>query len=208
MNEKVKTPHPTFLQSLQTLLTLTKETKEIRLQQMFAILSGKGYAALLILISFPFCLPIQIPGFSLFFGALLAFIGLRLAFGKHPWWPKWMLNKTVKSKNLETAVEKTIHAVIYCKKILKPRFTFLARNPLLHRMHGIVILILSLLLAIPIPLPFTNMVVAIPILFFGLGLLEEDGIFIFIAYMLSFLGIGLFFGIFWYSKGHLERILS
>lgn len=206
--DKPTSLHPTFLQSLQSLLGITKTTEEIKLQTVFQLLSGKGYAALLIVLSLPFCLPIQIPGFSFFFGMVLAFIGLRLAFGKHPWWPQWILNKSVKSKSMETVVEKTIKAVVFCKKILKPRMTFLIQNPLLHRLHGIMIVILSLLLSLPLPIPFTNMVVAVPILFFGLGLLEEDGLFIILAYLLGFVGIGFFVGVFWFGQTHIAKILS
>lgn len=209
MSEEDLPPHHlNFLEALQVLLDKAKEEDEVSLEQVFHILSGKGYAALLIILSLPFCLPIQIPGFSFLFGIFLAFIGLRIAFGKHPWWPQWILQKKLKGKTLEALTEKTIKAVVYCKKILHPRLVFLIQNPVLHRIHGVVIAILALLLAIPLPLPLTNLTAAFPILFMGLGLLEEDGYMIILSYIFAFICFCFFFVLFWLGKEHIQWLMT
>lgn len=197
-----------FSYSLQQILAKTQMNKEIKIGQIILLLSGKGYAALLTLFSLPFCLPIQIPGFSTPFGLMLAFIGLRIAFGKHPWWPKWVLEKKIPSRHLETFLLKSKKIFDSVQKYLYPRFPQLTKNPILYRVHGLLIFFLSLLLSLPIPIPFTNMLAALPIFFMGLGLLEDDGLMIIIAYVLAILCFLLFAGLILFGKVQLTHLLS
>lgn len=190
---KYDNPQPTFLEALNELQKKAKNTNEIPLRTIFSMLSGKGYAALFILLSLPFTFPIQIPGVSTPFGIIMAFLSLRFAFAKRLWWPEWILNKTISSQTVETISEKTITILQQLKKITRPRMTFLAQNTLLHLLHGLTIFVLSLLLMLPLPIPFTNLLTALPIFSFGIGLLEDDGVFILLAYLLSLLCLVYFF---------------
>lgn len=195
----------TFLDNLQTVLRKTKESQEIKVRQIFTILAGRGYAALLIIFSFPFCIPIQIPGFSTPFGIILGFLGLRIAFARRLWWPKWILERKLNSQQVGKVVEQMIKAVEYCKNVFHPRLLLLTRNPLIHRLHGLVVFTLSILLSLPLPIPFTNMLTALPILFIGLGLLEEDGLVIVIGYLLAGVCLLAFIGLFLFGKAQIAR---
>lgn len=205
LGSKKKSTHKklSFVELLNQLIKETKEHEQITFQQIFDLLSGKGYAALMILFSLPFCLPIQIPGFSVPFGIVLGFLGLRLALGKRPWWPQWILKKGFKSEQVASLTEKTIKIVRRLQKVLQPRLVLLTKSSFCHRLHGILLFTLSFLLAIPIPIPLTNMLTAFPILFLGLGLLEDDGLSILIAYFLAFICFGAFFAIYLWSKSQL-----
>lgn len=194
-----------FIDLLQLILEKTKEGDEIKLRQMFEILSGKGYAALLIVLSFPFCIPIQIPGFSTPFGIILGFLGLRIAFAKHPWWPKWILDKKFSSQHVEMLIQKAIKVVRILQKVLHPRLVILTKNPIAHRMHGLLVFVLSVLLSLPLPIPFSNMLAAFPILFIGLGLLEDDGVSIIIGYFLACVCFSAFLALFLFGKAQITN---
>lgn len=183
----------------ESLLALLKEAdqQEIAYKTLFTYLTGRGYPVLLILLSIPFCLPISIPGLSTSFGLVAAFIGIRIAFGRHFWWPEWLMNKTISRATLERIIQKTIQITDYLQPILHPRMSYLTMNPTIHRLHGLVIFFLSMILAMPIPIPLTNMLPAIPILMISLGLLEDDGLFIIIGYILFLLCIFIFGILFW-----------
>lgn len=172
------------------------------------ILSGRGYAVLLILFSLPFCFPITIPGLSTPFGFLLAFLGLRLAFGKHPWWPDWILRREVSHSTLQSIFDKLQWALSKLEKVLHPRLLLLVEHPLAHRAHGLLICFLALLLSMPIPIPFTNTFSALPILCLGLGLLEDDGVFVMIAYALALVCFTFFGTIFWLGQANLSKIAA
>jgi hypothetical protein len=180
----------------------------VTIRRIYQILAGRGYAALLCLFSLPFCLPITIPGLSTPFGFLLAFLGLRLAFGQRPWWPKWILSKEVSYATLKSIFDKMQWALSKLERVLHPRLSILVEHPIAHRVHGLLIFVLSLLLSIPFPVPFTNTFSALPIFCLGLGLLEDDGQFVIIAYALSLLSF-IFFGfLFWFGGASLHRITA
>lgn len=181
-----------FLESLRCIVDMCHKASEIKIEKIFEVLAGNGFAALLVLFSFPFCLPIQIPGFSTPFGLILGFLGLRIAFGRHLWWPKWILEKNITANSLEKIIKKIIAVVQVIQKVIKPRLLGLVTSRMLLRLHGIVVFFLAIFLSLPLPIPFTNMLAALPILCFGLGLLEDDGLFILIAYLLTFFCLSLF----------------
>lgn len=198
----METSKHSFLDSLNLILEMSKENKSIKLSEIYHILSGRGYAALLVIFSLPFCFPIQIPGTSTPFGILLAFLGLRIAFAQKPWWPQWILNKEISEEHVEKWVQGTAKVVKYMQKVIRPRLPFFTETQIFHRLNGILVFFLALLLALPLPIPFTNLLTAVPILLIGLGLLEDDGVVLLIGYCIGLLGIAFFVGLFLLGKHH------
>ena len=193
----------TFIESLEIISEKSKESDHIKLQDVFVILAGKGYAALLILLSLPFCLPIQIPGLSTPFGLLLVFIGFRLAFAKRLWWPKWILDKEFKSGTIDTLCQKCIRVVKSLQKIIHPRILFLTKNSIMRRVHGLLVVFFALILSLPLPIPFSNILCAVPIFFIGFGLLEDDGVVIIFGYIFALLSLLFFLFLFMLGKAKL-----
>lgn len=197
-----------FLDSLKEVLYQAKKQDAIALNDIFAILAGRGYAAMLILLSFPFCFPIQIPGFSTPFGFLLAFLGLRITFGKHMWWPEWILQKTVSSKKVISVTGALIRFFEHPRMhILRPRWLIFSHS-LFRRIDGIIVFLLGAFLALPLPIPFTNIFSAFPILAIGLGLLEDDGLFLVIGYILALLALFAIAMVFSYGASYLSNLFS
>jgi len=174
-----------LIESLKEIQAKTIKSENIAIREIFSSLAGRGYAVLLILLSFPFAIPIQIPGFSTPFGLIMAFLGLRIAFGKQLWWPEWILNREIPSASIAKLIDRLI-AFFESDKMhfLKPRLQ-LFLHPFFHYFNGMLIFLLALILALPLPIPFTNMLTATPILCIALGLLEDDGLFIAIGYGIS-----------------------
>lgn len=193
-----------FIEMLKRILEQAKGTDGLKVKEIFAILAEKRYAAILVMFSFPFCIPIQIPGFSTPFGIILSFIGLRIAFGKKPWWPEWILEKKMSSQHIEKLANKTINIVLLLQKISYPRLIFLTQNSVLGRIHGILIFCLAIFLALPLPIPFSNMFAAFPIFFIGLGLLEDDGLMILFAYFLTLICLLTFLALFLFGRAQLS----
>lgn len=175
-------------ESFQALL-LHAESEPITVQMVVETFAGKGQAMLLILFSLPFCLPISIPGVSTPFGLILMFIGFRIAFRHRVWLPKALLKKTVSVSTMQKIAKYTVAVTDSLRFLLTTRMRWLFHIPWLHVSYGLIIAILAILLALPLPLPFTNFLVATPILLFGLALLEEDGLVLLFAYLLSFCGM-------------------
>lgn len=203
----MKTSKNSLIERLQHLLDETRG-QDPTFKLIIEHLAKRGLAAVLILLVLPFCLPIQIPGLSTIFGIILMFIGLRISFGHRTWIPKAILEKKVSHHTLEKISSTAIKVTNKIRFLTSTRLVFLVQNPILHIFHGIAIAILSFLLALPLPIPFTNLFAAFPILAFGLGLLEDDGVMIIIAYVLFFLCIAVFASLIIFGNRFFSSIVS
>ena len=172
---------------------VTRE-RGLTIEELMLAMEGKGHAAMIAVLSLPFSQPIQVPGLSVPFGIILFYSGLRIAFAQHPWLPGWLLVKKIPPVTAMGLLEAMRKVARMTEKILHPRWAFLCRRPVLHRLHGILISFLSILLALPLPIPFSNMLAAVPILLLALALLEDDGFFLIAGYLAAIPCI-LFFGI-------------
>ena len=183
----MKNPESSFVIVLKKILLMTYETQTIQVKDIISTLSLKGYATLLVLLSLPFCSPLQIPGVSTPFGVLIAFLGLRMMFGKELWLPQFLLDKTMSSLTVSKVIHYVLKVVNFLQKFLKERLSHLATSLVFEKFTGFVIFILAIFLSLPLPIPLTNFFAAVPIVCLGLGLLENDGVMILIGYFLAFI---------------------
>lgn len=177
------------------LLQKRGESTSLTLGEIFQILSDKGQSLIVLFLSLPFCQPIQIPGFSTPFGIAIAFIGLKMAVGKYAFLPKSILERPISPQTLKTITEKFLWLLQKMNRWIHPRLTWLCNSPTMQVVNGIIISLLGILLALPLPVPFSNLMAAWSILFIGLGLLKDDGVFILIGYTTSLLTLGFFIAI-------------
>lgn len=161
------------------------KSKAVSIGEILQILSGKGQSLIILFLSLPFCQPFQLPGLSIPFGLAIAVAGLKMAFGKYIWLPKRLLAKNVSEHSLQKITEKVLWLMTKMKRWVYPRLVGFCNLPCFQIFNGIVIAILGICLAMPLPIPFSNLLAAWSILFIGLGLIEDDGLFILLGYLLS-----------------------
>lgn len=169
------------------ILLLREEAKaeSLSIRQILRILSGKGRPVMVLLLCLPFCQPIQIPGFSTPFGLAIAFIGLRMAFGKKIWLPKSLLAKEIPGETVQKIADKAIAVVRKIKKWVHPRLVWFCHSPLMGMSNGLLIFVLGIFLALPLPIPLSNLAAAWAIFLIALGVLEDDGLFVVLGYLMS-----------------------
>lgn len=180
------------------LIVLEKRAQErsLLLGEILSILSGKGRLFFLVFLTLPFCLPLQIPGLSLPFGLLIAFLGLRLSFGKHVWIPSSLFSKKLPSNIVRKLTRVSVRCIRKIKRWVHPRFEWVCYNRIMKVLNGILLCVLGLMLALPLPIPFTNLIVAWPLFILSVGMLEDDGLLVFIGYGLSLVASLFFIGMF------------
>ncbi len=168
------------------------------IQDLFNALKGKGYPLLIILLSLPFCQPIQIPGFSTPFGIAIMFIGLQMIAGRRIGWPEWLLKQHISPKILKTVVQKSLGFFRFLKPLLHARLSWICTDSFIIYVHGAFIALMGLYLALPLPIPLSNLLAAWALFLTGLGLLKEDGLFVCLGYLLGFSAIAvLAYLLFW-----------
>ncbi len=180
---------------ISCLLTQISKTlhnkKTITFDALINVLGDQAFGLIIILFALPNLLPLSmIPGFSLLFGLPILFVAVHLIIGRETLWlPSFLAKKKLDSKKLGSMINATVPYLGKLETILQPRLTFMT-SKWLDRVHGLVLLCLSILLTLPIP--FSNFVLAIGIILFGLGLAEEDGFIICVVYAGFFSLIFLF----------------
>lgn len=189
-------------------LAANPPVESLHFRDLFEKLTGRGHAALLVVLSIPFCLPIPLPGLSVIFGVVLTFVGLRISFGHRPWLPGWLLNRPLRRDTLHGLARGLARFERRTSKMIRPRLVMLCRDPRIHLVNGIVVALMGVLLALPLPIPFTNVPAAIPVLLMGLGMLEDDGLFVILGYAASFFALGFFVALFWFGKYGLHHIIE
>jgi hypothetical protein len=114
------------------------------------------------------------PGVSAILGAPLLFITSQLMMGRRTLWlPKALADRTMSRGDFAALMEKLSPYLTWLERRLRPRFTFLY-NRWLDGVTGLVCLTLAIVVFLPIP--FGNMLPALAIAAFGLGIAERDGL--------------------------------
>lgn len=161
----------------------------ITLAEIIVLLRGRAYLLLVILCSLPFLTPIPLPGLSVPFGATIAFIAMRLSLGRKPWLPKRLQDRSVPAGFFTKVFSVAARVLRFLEKLLKPRWAVFFSSPFLERGHAFLMFLAALVLLLPLPLPFTNSFPAWVTLLVAAGLLERDGFFIFMSYLVALAGV-------------------
>lgn len=160
--------------------------RPVKFAELIKTTSGRGYELLLVLLGLPFLTPIPLPGLSTPFGIVIAFAGLRLAFGKKLWWPKKLLEKELPKGFFIKFLKVTAGICKAIEYVARPRLKFFHNLGFFQRIAGAIIFVSGSLLLLPLPFPFSNTLPAITIVLLAAGAMEQDGFF-FIAGCVAFL---------------------
>ena len=142
-------------------------------------------AALLALVAIPFM------GLSTPFGLAIAFLGVQMIAGRtHPWLPARIRRHHVSTSTLEWLGQRLARWTGGLERVVRPRVTFATAGPLWVAC-GVGILLQGLGLALPLPIPGSNWVFIVPIILYGIGLLEADGLLILICHAITLVEVAL-----------------
>ena len=184
---------PRRLSEELTLLIASFADRPVRLQDVIAVLHGRAWIMLLLVLSLPFCTPIPLPGVSTPFGFVIALIGFRLSLRQKPWLPQILLNRQIPAGFFPRVLSAARKVVKLLELFLRPRFTWLLDTEFLHHIYGAMILTAGILLLLPLPVPLSNTLPALTVVFLAGAMLERDGGAV-IAGLAMFLVMLAFFG--------------
>lgn len=181
--------------------------RPVTVQDLLQVFGNRGTLLLIILLTFPFCLPIHIPGLSTPFGLLIFFICLRAAFRRKLWLTSSMLNHEIRPSHLESLTNWGLWFTRKLKPIIHPRLFFGGKTETLLRFHYLVMAVLALFLALPLPIPFSHLLAAWPIFLISFGLFEEDGLLMMIGYAMAVISLFFYHYIFHFLKMEITHYL-
>lgn len=132
----------------------------------------------------PFLAPVSIPGVSVLFGSLGIFLAVAVILDRAPWLPNRLLDHTLSAERLQTVVR---HAAALARRLDRrchPRWLWLTEGRA-HRLNGVGLLIGNLFLLFPLGVaPFTNTLPGWAIVLLAVGMLQRDGVWVLLGYLL------------------------
>ena len=168
------------------------ETRQrISVGDLITALHDRAIGALIFVFAFPNTIPL-LPGTSSILGAPLLFLTAQLAFGRNPWLPKVIAERSMERVHFAAAVSRLVPWLARAERLLRPRLEILARPPCEYLIGGICLL-LSIILFLPIPMG--NMPPAVAICMFALAVLERDGIWVLIGVGAAIAAVAIVWGV-------------
>jgi hypothetical protein len=168
--------------------------RDVTIGELESRLQGRGFALLILLLSLPFCFPVAIPMLSIPFGLVIMLMGLRIATGRKPQLPQFILRRQIKNHTLEAIVGFGLKLCRRVEKLAKPRMHFLREHPNAIKLIGVGLASGGLQLLLPLPplIPLSNTIPAVSVILLALGLIERDGVFVLWGYFVNLAGWAYF----------------
>lgn len=170
--------------------------RNVTLGELEQKLQGRGFALFILILSIPFCFPIPLPGLSIAFGIVIMLLGLRIAMGRKPDLPEFILKKEIKYRMLERIVKLGLMLCAKMEKLAKPRMHFLREHPFAVKLIGVGLASAGIQLLLPLPpvIPLSNTIPAISAMMLTAGLIERDGVFVLAGYFVNIIA-WVYFGV-------------
>lgn len=148
--------------------------ERIYVRDLLGAMQDRSMATLMFVFAAPNILPVP-PGTSSVLGTPLILLSMQLMFGIRPWLPDVITARSLARRDFASVVARAVPWLVRAEAVLRPRLEFLA-HPSVQRLIGAVCFALAVLLVLPIP--FGNLLPALAICVFSLGLLAHDGLWI------------------------------
>lgn len=180
--------------SLAELLTaIANDTTRDRISVAFLLtaLQDRALGALMFIFAVPNVLPTP-PGTSALLGAPLVFLTAQLALGLRPWLPKIIADRSMLRSDFAIWIARATPWLTRAQRLLRPRLSAAVRPPSEY-LIGTLCFTLAIILFLPIPLG--NMLPALAICLFSLGILERDGVWVLAGLLASAISIAFVWGV-------------
>jgi hypothetical protein len=168
--------------------------------------SGDGPGPVLFILTLPVLLPLP-PGVSMVLALPLLLVAPQIIVGrKEIWLPKALSRRTIKRAPLIKLIKRILPPLERVEKVVRPRLRFLTGRTG-AAMVGVACTLLAVVLVLPIP--FANLVPALALGAFSIGLTRKDGLFVLGGYGLIAVAVGVIaLGVHGFTLGlsHLRQI--
>jgi hypothetical protein len=172
----------------------TDQDGQVSLGEIMDRVAERGFGLFLILMAIPMLIPMP-PGTSGPIGLLYALLGSQMIAGRAiPWLPERMRRYRLSVRVVQLLQTRGVSTLEKIERLSRPRLHAL-ENPVMLRVTGFAVVFIGVILSLP--LPFMNSIPAVPVLVFGIGLMNRDGVFLLMGHLLTLTLVGILIG-FWH----------
>ena len=168
----------------------------LTLGELLDVFGDEGLLLLTILLTIVFLIPVSIPGVSTVFGGAILLIGVSRLVGRPLWLPRRLREKALPAAKLRPALTGGMSWVRRLERISRPhRLAGLVDGRVANLFNNLAFILAALLLMAPFGfVPFSNTLPGVALLFYGIGLIQRDGVAILLGHAANILTI-IYFGI-------------
>jgi len=167
-------------------------SERLTVADIVAVLRGRAFALLLVVLGLPNCLPMP-PPIPLVCGLLLALVAAQIAAGwATPWLPRSLLVRSIPRQDFRRAVDRAVPVLRRLERWSRPRLSGLETVPIM-RLIGFLLLALAIGLLFAAPV-IGQIPLGIAVCVVGLGLVERDGLVVIAGFAIGAIGLALSFG--------------
>jgi len=163
------------------------EANEVSFDDLMDMVGRRSFGSLLLLAGLITLAPVigDVPGVPTVIGVFVFLIAGQLLFGMdHFWLPRWLLERTVKSDHLKTAVRWMRKPANFIDKMLKARYTYFVNGTAKYVIAAVCV---GVALSMPIMefVPFSANAAGAVLTAFGLALITRDGLVALVAFAIT-----------------------
>ena len=186
--------HQPLSENLVEVLATPAPSARITPNDLLLHTEGRGLYVVIVVLALPFLTPIPI-GLSLPFGLIIAALSIRLLGGKTVTLPNWLGGREIPPRVRQLILGGGVRSLRWIEKWIRPRRSAWMGWAAVRSAHAGLLIFMALVLALPLPIPLTNTFPALAIILISLSMMEEDGVAIFLGYLMTLVTVAYF--IFW-----------
>lgn len=163
----------------------------VSLGELLDLFGDEGLLLLTILLTIVFLIPVSIPGVSTVFGGAILLIGVSRLLDRPLWLPRRLREKALPAAKLRPALTGGMSWVRRLERISRPhRIAGLVDGRVANPVNNLAFILAALLLMAPFGfVPFSNTLPGVALLFYGIGLIQRDGVAIMLGHAANILTI-------------------
>jgi hypothetical protein len=177
----------TLSQELARMVEQAPADDPLTLNRLLNQTGGRGLFIVVILLSLPFITPIPLPGVSTVLGLVIGVLAVRLAVGLPPRLPKTLGDRSLDAGASRKVLSASVKILSFIEKLARPRRSAWLGWRAVRFTNAGLIALMAFLLMLPFPPfpPFTNALPAYSIILLAASMMEEDGVLIWVGYIVS-----------------------
>jgi hypothetical protein len=166
-------PKPPRVSELLTATLQAWPEERISFGALVDATQGRGFGALVVLVSLPCLIPLPVGFSGPLFGGMLCLMAAQMIVGfEHPWLPAWVRRISMTRESVERFVHRLDPWLHRLERLCHPTWPWaLTKNG--QRVVGGFLILTGIALSLPVPL--TNIPIALVMIGYGVGLMERDG---------------------------------
>ena len=187
----------TLDQMLDCMGEVAEDGESVSLNDILNVVGRRSFGPLLLVPGLVTSAPLvgDVPGVPVMMGVFVILVSVQVLLRRETFWlPQWMLRRSVRSATLGKAVSKLRKPARFVDRLIHPRLGFLVRA---RAIFFIAVCCIVIAAATPVMelIPFSANGAGAALVFFGLALIAQDGLFALLAHLftLGTFGVGFFY---------------